>query len=795
MPAAIESPRPAAQRQERQSLFARRSFRIALRLAVVIVIASLIGGCWYLAKKGFGREWRHRVIEELHKRGVEASMRRLTLDPFRGLIAQDVRIFDYKHHEKTIAVISEVALDINYAALLHHQPFLNALDVRNAQLTFAFPNADANAPKARLTRFRAHVYFPPEQIYVSQAEGNFCGVQISARGQLIKHADYKPGVELSAEQWRERLALLQSVVTELGQMSFPGEPPRIELKFSGDLSELETARAEASLRGVRVRRSAYEMKDFFANAEWADQKLSVTRFGWSDHAGSLVGRASWRRKDNVADFETRSTLDLKSFLTAFRLGDVLKDATFSSAPTVELSGSADFSQARAHLKVLGRASIENLAYKNVPFAEFSTDFSWDGQRSMLRNVRLRHESGALAADLLDAPNDFRINIESSMNPSALAGFAPVELQKFLREWEWQRPPSARLAIRGSSRDPTTWFGDGTVALQHTRFRGVAMNSASANIHFGDGAITYDNFRIARDEGSGSGSFTYDFARHEVRVTNVKSTLRPSEAIFWVNPDLAKPVSPYKFRKPPNVTANGVVQFRGGKNTHLEIDVDAPAGMDYVFLDKTLPVDRVTARLLFTDDRLQLSDVQGNLFSGTVRGAADLSLAKGDPRYSANISVDGIDFPRLTDLYLKYETARGRLNGAYDFTGRGSDARTMQGTGKIRVTDGDVLAIPVFGPLSDLLTKIIPGFGYSVARKADATFSIKDGVIHTDDFDVTGKLFGMIGHGDVQFLDDKLDFDVRINASGAGVLLAPMYKLFEYKGEGSLSHPNWHPKRF
>ena len=795
MPATIEPPRPAARRQDRHSLFARRSFRIALRLAVVLVLASLIGGGWYLAKKGFGREWRLRVIEELHKRGVEASMRRLTLDPFRGLIAQDVRIFDYKHHEKTIAVISEVALDINYAALLHHEPFLNALDVRNAQLAFAFPNADANAPKARLTRFRAHVYFPPEQIYVSQAEGNFCGVQISARGQLIKRADFTPGVELSAEQWRERLALLQSLVTELGQMSFPGEPPRIELKFSGDLSELETARAEATLRGVRMRRGAYEIKDFFANAEWADQKLSVTRFGWSDHAGALVGRASWRREDNVANFETRSTLDLKSFLTAFRLGEILKDATFSSPPTVELSGSADFSEARAHLKVLGRGSIENFNYKNVPFAGFSTDFSWDGQRSMLRNVRLRHESGALTADLLDAPNDFRVNLESSMNPSALAGLASVELQKFLSEWEWQRPPAAHLNLRGSSRDPNTWSGDGTAALQRTRFRGVAMNSASANIHFGNGAITCDNLRIARDEGAGSGSFTYDFAKHEVRVTDVRSTLRPSEAILWVNPDLVKPVAPYKFRKSPNVTANGVVQFRGGKNTHLEINVDAPAGMDYVFLDKPLPVDRVTARLLFTDDRLQLNDVQGNLFSGTVRGAADISLAKGDPRYSAKISIDGIDFPRLTDLYFKYETARGRLNGAYDFTGRGSDARTMQGTGKIRVTDGDVFAIPVFGPLSDLLTKIIPGFGYSVARKADATFSIKDGVIHTDDFDVAGKLFGMVGRGDVQFLDDKLDFDVRINASGAGILLAPMYKLFEYKGEGSLSHPNWHPKRF
>jgi hypothetical protein len=95
----------------------------------------------------------------------------------------------------------------------------------------------------------------------------------------------------------------------------------------------------------------------------------------------------------------------------------------------------------------------------------------------------------------------------------------------------------------------------------------------------------------------------------------------------------------------------------------------------------------------------------------------------------------------------------------------------------------------------LISAVIPGAGYSLARQAKATFSIKDGVIHTDDFKVSGKLFGMVGHGDVHFLEDKLDFDIRIDAGGAGVLLTPMYKLFEYKGEGSISKPNWHPKRF
>jgi hypothetical protein len=54
---------------------------------------------------------------------------------------------------------------------------------------------------------------------------------------------------------------------------------------------------------------------------------------------------------------------------------------------------------------------------------------------------------------------------------------------------------------------------------------------------------------------------------------------------------------------------------------------------------------------------------------------------------------------------------------------------------------------------------------------------------------------MIGHGDIDFVQNQLDFDVRIDAGGAGAVLTPIYKLFEYHGSGSLTKPVWKPKRF
>jgi hypothetical protein len=774
---------------------ARRVVAIAIRLMILAALVAIFGGGYYLARRGFGREWRSRVVEELHKRGVEAQIGRLTLDPFRGLVAKHVRVFDYRNRENTVALISEVSLDINYAALVHNEPFLNALDVREAQITFPLKTAEGKTTRPQLTNFRAHIYFPPEQIYVSQAEGVFCGIRVSARGQLIKRENYQQSPSLIPEEWERRVLIAQRVVNELQKFSFAGAPPSLQVKFSGDIAEIEKARVEATLRGERLHRGSYEIRDLSAAAEWNNQRLDIAHCEWSDGKGSFAGRGDWNWKSNTAKFQFQSSLDLKAFLYAFGLGEPLTDMEFHSPPLVEIAGSINFGPEQFRPDVIGHATFGSFTYKKVPFYDLTADFSWDGERTLVRELRVRHQTGQLRADLFDAPSDFRFNLESTISPDAVRPLVPAETNKFLGEWQWQRLPAIRMTIRGTDRNPANWRGDGTVALGRSRFRGQWMNGANARIRFADGALTCEDLHVTRPEGTGSGSFTYDFKKHEVRISNIRSFLNPAEVIFWIDPKTWKTVVPYEFRHPPNVIANGVYQFRGGKNTRLEIKVDGASGMDYVFLGKTLPFDRVSARLLFTNDRLQLTDVRADLLAGTLRGNADISLARNDPRYRASLSVSEINFPRLTDLYFNYKTSQGILRGMYEFNGLGSDWRSMRGNGKVEVSNGDVFAIPIFGPLSGILNKIVPGSGYSIAHKAGAEFKVENGIIHTEDFEAAGALFSMLGNGDIHFLDDKLNFNLRLDMKGPGIVLMPMYKLFEYVGDGSLKKPDWHPKRF
>ncbi|MBV9619207.1 MAG: hypothetical protein JO201_08340, partial [Verrucomicrobia bacterium] len=265
--------------------------RAILSLSIILLIAAAIIGGWYLARKGFRGQWRARVVEELHRRGVEASIGHLTLDPFRGLVARNVRIFSYKNRSETLAFISEIALDINYAAFFHHQPFLDALDIRNAEVTLPLKVQQGKKERPQLRKFHAHIYFPPGQIYISQAEGIFCGVRISATGQLIKRADYQPSSPLSDEEREKRWSIVRRIVTELQKFSFPVGAPSLQLKFNGDLAQLEDARADATLQGTLLKRKGYEMRDFSAVVEWSDQTLTVSRCEWNDRLGGLAATA------------------------------------------------------------------------------------------------------------------------------------------------------------------------------------------------------------------------------------------------------------------------------------------------------------------------------------------------------------------------------------------------------------------------------------------------------------------------------------------------------------------------
>src|SRR5258705_13554385 len=127
-----------------------------------------------------------------------------------------------------------------------------------------------------------------------------------------------------------------------------------------------------------------------------------------------------------------------------------------SPPLLGITGSIKLRAEQFHPDMIGHAAFGQFTYKKVPFSELSADFSGDGERTLVRELRVRHQTGQLRADLFDAPNDFRLNLESPISPEAVRPLVPTRVSEFLREGQWQRSPAIRMAIRGKDRGPESW---------------------------------------------------------------------------------------------------------------------------------------------------------------------------------------------------------------------------------------------------------------------------------------------------------------------------------------------------
>jgi len=754
-----------------------------------LLLTAVLGAGWYVYKQGFTRKWRDQVTAEFRQRGVEVSLRRLTLDPFRGLVARELKVYDARDRRRVLAVIDEVQLDVNYANLVRGQTFLDALDLRETTLALPIDPEQPQGAKIEISRLNARLFLPPQQVYLAHAEAEIFGLQISASGRLINPQAFRP----KGAGGKSPVALAARVIEELKALRFEGSPPVISLTFSGNLAEPEKVAVDLAVWGERIRRQGYFVRSLYLGANYRDGLVDLKQFTLTDAAGSLRINGTYRPADREVELNARSTLDLQGLAAAFRLAPQLGEVVFYAPPALELAARASFGP-QPRWEVIGHAALKKFAYRSVIFDRLTLDYSWDGQRWSARDVALQHRTGEVRGDVLMVPGEVRARLTSSINPKALQPLLSGPALDTLLQFDFRDAPQIELEASGREVTREALTVSGKLKLGAGSYRGVAAESLTATFRYADRGLTIAPFRVQRAEGGGGGGLFFDFKRDEVRLDKIRGSVNPAEVAMWIEPKLVKDIVPYRFHTRPNLAIDGLVHTKGGKTTKLVIDIDAPTGMDYTFLKRELRSSQIAAKLNFTSERLKITELNGALLGGRIRGDAEISLVKDKPSHSASVQLVNVDFASLTKLYFNYDSSKGLLNGRYDFSGRGPDARNMTGRGELTVSNGNVFAIPFLGPLSGILNTIVPGMGYNVARNATAAFTIQSGVIDAPNVEIQGQGFSMLGGGKLFFLDDKMAFDMRINAQGLpGVLLFPVSKLFEYTADDKLSKPTWRPK--
>ena len=767
--------------------FVRWTIRLFLFLLFICLPAAII----YFREIGISDEWKERVAAALSGEGFQTQIGRLTIDPFKGLVAENVVVRETSEEHRDFARLEHLVVSLNLADLLSGHVTIDQLQLDETDVSIPLGRQPDSA-RLEVDDVSAELSLVGDQLRIGSLEGRVQGIRFVISGLLRNPRAFHHKDAQDPSDQRSRL--VSQVVSRISSLKYPGHPPELSLKVNGDLGNLSTVQVSPILlRSGPIIAPNWRVEGLDVEAAYTNRALSIKRFRLRGREGALNLTAHWQ--NSVLDFEASSTLTLEPFARLIPENSPLEDFKFASRPQLEASGQITHASSSLQYNVTGSAQLGKFSFRGIDFDAFSTDFAATNGKIFLRDTKLRAAGGEIGASLLFAPDDFRARLSSTIAPTAFAPLLGKKERDLIKLLNFRDAPFVQLELRGPKPEFAAITGTGFVRLGRTSMRGSTLDWGQSQIEIADSAITYKDFSLGRGKAVGKGTFIYDFGGKQVILRDIESTMPPVDVMMWIDPKIAETIKPYRFRQPPRVQAEGVVDLKiPPQRNDLHLAVQSESGLDYDLLERTLKFGRTLANVDITGTKVIADIKNAELMEGNVGVDAVVSFDPAEPTFGAKIDIRRVNFEQLTKLYFNYNDSRGVASGNFKFSARMGQEQQMRGDGSIRVEEGRVFAIPILGPFSEIINKIIPGAGYETARLATADFTVGDEKISTKNLKVEAAAFSLVGSGDIYFVADKMNMSMRLNARGLpGLVLFPVSKLFEYVGTGSLSKPEWRPK--
>ena len=791
-------------RRRRGEIVDRHTFRGRLDYLLRYIAASLFGFlffCFLLgipillvitSTYGLGDAVRAKAEGLLGGKFYRVSVGRVLFSPTRGFILDRLQIYDLTPSQRLIVSANRIDVSLNMDSLLRRNPRLERIFLRDA--TLDIPLGPSEEPRLRLDHARGLIICTSSQFRLSSATFEIAGVKVRVSGSFLNPQKFSPK-PVSSEGPGKTAQTIDSIQRELRSIQWSGEKPTLTVQAGGDLSDSESLRVDhAELQTGAGEWHGITFQRIVMALHYQGGKLTLDRLLTDDGAGifQAAGNANFHEKNSFLEFSgaVRGSIIATLFLHPSKAAD------WTCPDPLRLEGNvfANWISGKPVFGGIARFNTGHLGFRGVIFDTFSTGVAVRDGKLLVRDLHASGTPGVIDADLMVAPGDNRLRLKAAIFPLKFAPMTTGKTREAFEAMDFKDPLQISFEGGMPTRDPLQLQGSGSLDLGKAAMRGAWIDGLNAKLRVANGAVTFRDIFVRMGDGLGRGEFVYDYKNWEGLFPKVQSTLDPVKMMTWIDPRIAETLTNYRFIKAPNVRLTGKVGLHDPEKNDLHIELNAPAGLGYTLIGKDLSFGPTSGTVLLKGQKLQIDLPQSHLFGGDVALKADVSVLPGDPRYGASVHLENVDFKTLTKLYFDYNESSGKLTGDYAFRAVGGNDRAMSGKGNLLIRDGNVLAMPILGPLSLLLNDVIPGLGYQSAKKATADFTVDNGTITTQNLLIEGTGFNMIGHGNIHYLEDSMEMSIRLNAQGLpGLATFLISKIFEYESIGSAKHPKWRPK--
>ncbi len=326
---------------------------------------------------------------------------------------------------------------------------------------------------------------------------------------------------------------------------------------------------------------------------------------------------------------------------------------------------------------------------------------------------------------------------------------------------------------------------------------VSYSSANFDVNLQSGRLEL-NGRLNMAEGGVVGKIGFDIpAVRSINASGKLESISLSRVLAAAGQSWNRPqVGPSLLDG--RVSGNFALDLPVGAPTEGNGRFDLRVAQGSVAFDRArIPIDISDWNIEWRDRRVS-GQVHMNLLSG--RSELEGSLALTSPHeLSVGWRASDIQLDKLRTSLGGTQRGRlqGRLAGDGEFRGQlPTWPQSLSGRGRIQVTQGHLLELPIFDEITHFLSPRIPLIKSTNQDEAHADFILQADGIVAESFDVTSPLVSLRGRGRVNY-DGRLNLAVRAAAVPRLTgLLGPLDKLIDdasgklvtYRVTGAVGHP-------
>ncbi len=804
--------------------------RLIRRLFVLACFVSACAAIWaavHARREGFSESWRNAIEHEFANRGYHVDIGKLTLGAFRGLVAEDVRFFQDAGRTREVAFLDDVFLDVDLSRIFEKRISVNMLDVQKASLSL--PLDPARPRNLRVTDLSGRIVITESVIEIVKAEASVAGVDLSLKGSLVRPPVGEGAAEgprqATEEVFQKRRRQFLKFLREFERYEFSGDRPKVEVEFRGDLDDLATMTAKARIAAPSFGKKGqpYRVDSLVATVRFdgREKRAEIEELKIRDGEGALDFAGQWRQEGNRLDFSTTSTVDLAGLASTFWDDKKLGEIVFFAPPTVEASGHIDLDRLRGPFRgfpggLIGDLRAERFVTRGQVFSGANFGFSLEGERFYLRNLRLDHKTGVAFLNLKYEPGKgeetMQYQAEIKLDPLVFRPFLDERGRKFIDAWNFGETSLIYIAAvgQGESWDFATWKNRGVFDLRHFRLNGVEFLELEADYEADGATQWFRNVALVREEGRIVAELAQnDRKERRWEVKGVVSTVDPVEGARAFNPKLAKALERYRHSRPPTIRLAGRLDGRrneevGDEPRRNELSISFSGGGEakYDFLGKTLTLSDPVGEVEVQGSRVHLASLKGGIFGGRIELDYDVKNVRSpNAPFEMAATIRGVPLERVTRHYGEAGEITGSVDADFRLSGEAGRIPSFAGEGRARISEGQLFAIPVLGPLSKLLPSGNgngskgAGNGGNIAKEASASFRVEKGVLVTRDIEALTKSFRVKAAGTVSLVDQSVDLEAVVNTRGelSSAVLTPVSELLTYSCTGTVRDPVWRPK--